>query len=76
VGGHILGGNYYADYSESDDDGDGLGDTVYPILAGMDFDLLPLIGQQERVPEFPIGLATIYFCFRCSNDWNLHQYSL
>ncbi len=43
LGGPFLGGNYYANYPGVDSEGDGIGDTAYPISGGPNQDQLPLV---------------------------------
>jgi parallel beta-helix repeat protein len=42
IGGSLLGGNYWGDYTGTDPEGDSLGDSEYPIAGGSNFDYRPL----------------------------------
>lgn len=44
LGGPFLGGNYYSDYTGTDGDGDGLGDTPHTFIGNVD--QLPLVAPQ------------------------------
>ena len=41
--GYPSGGNYWSDYNGTDDDGDGIGDTPYPVPGGYNEDRYPLM---------------------------------
>jgi len=53
IGGDCIGGNFYSDYSGTDSNGDGIGETIYSILGGSNIDFLPLTNQRERLVEVP-----------------------
>jgi parallel beta-helix repeat protein len=60
--GYPSGGNYWSDYTGSDDDGDGIGDVPYIILDGMNTDSYPLIapytGEDTILPVVKIQTPT------------------
>jgi parallel beta-helix repeat protein len=67
VGGPYLGGNYYRDYTGSDTDLDGLGDTPYAIAGGASLDQLPLV--QNAVPSPPRNLVATPGNAQVSLQW-------
>ena len=67
VGGPYLGGNYYSDYTGSDANLDGIGDTPHAIAGGDSVDQLPLV--QTAVPSPPRNLGATPGNAQVSLQW-------
>ncbi len=68
-----IGGNFWANYSGSDSDGDGLGDTPYNISGGSNMDNYPLIlqwGENPPVANFTFKVYNLSVLFDGSSSYD------
>ena len=68
-----IGGNFWEDYSGSDSNGDGLGDTPYNISGGSNIDNYPLIlkwGENPPVANFTYVVYNLSVLFNGSSSYD------
>lgn len=72
--GYPSGGNYWSDYTGSDSDGDGIGDTPYAILDGINTDRYPLMAPYTDKDTIP-PVVKIQSPSNGFYLWGLHLFS-
>jgi len=72
--GYPSGGNYWSDYIGSDDDGDGIGDSPYEILDGINTDQYPLMAPYSEEDTIP-PIVTIQSPSNGLYFWGLRLFS-
>jgi S-layer protein (TIGR01567 family) len=58
IGGPWIGGNYWSDYTGTDSDGYGLGDSQYPITCGRSVDRYPLMSPDDNTATETISIGS------------------
>ncbi|MBS3094430.1 PQQ-binding-like beta-propeller repeat protein, partial [Candidatus Pacearchaeota archaeon] len=69
IGGAYIGGNFYSDYVGTDNDGDGIGNTIYTIAGSFVNDSLPLTNNLLSV----INISACGSLSAANGNYNLNQ---
>ena len=67
--GYPSGGNYWSDYTGTDSNNDGIGDTPYPISGGSSVDRYPLMAPYTGEPPTPLQLKIAVVSPNGGENW-------